>query len=275
MRTQVNAGRWTLIGEQSVQLHNGTLSLTGHHWAAVFQGGPRACLDGESSLIASGLTRWTSERIRVSVPRGARIRRTPSYDIRQTRRWSAGDLAPGGLPRTRVPVAAVRAGLWARTDKQAATILTHVVQQGLALPQDLGHELLRIKRAKRRLLLHAVVNDILDGARSLGELDVVRELRRRGMPAPRQQQLRRDGAGRYYLDMAWPEYRLVVEVDGIHHAWGENVVADALRQNFLSLSGDTVLRLPLLGLRLQPDDFFTQIAAGLEAGGWRPASSAA
>jgi hypothetical protein len=57
-------------------------------------------------------------------------------------------------------------------------------------------------------------------------------------------------------------------VDGIHHAWVENVVDDALRQNSLVLDGDTVLRLPLLGLRLRPDEFFAQIHQGLRAAGW-------
>lgn len=277
VRAQIRADRWRRVGDQCVQLHNGILSMTGHHWAAVFQGGPRACLDGESALVMSGLRRWEHDRIRVSVPRGARVRRTPLYDIRQTRRWDAGDVVRGehGPPRTRVPVAAVRAGLWARTDKQATLVLTMVVQQGLTTPDALGHELLRIRSARRRLMLHTVVNDLLDGARSLGELDVVRELRRRGLPLPQRQHLRRDSRGRYYLDMYWPEHQLVVEVDGIHHAWSENVVADALRQNSLVLNDDRVLRLPLLGLRLQPDDFFAQIADGLRAGGWRPTSSAA
>ena len=43
---------------------------------------------------------------------------------------------------------------------------------------------LRIRRDKRRDLLYAVVDDLLKGARSLGELDIVRELRRRGLPPP-------------------------------------------------------------------------------------------
>ncbi|WP_261376704.1 hypothetical protein [Nocardioides sp. J9] len=60
---------------------------------------------------------------------------------------------------------------------------------------------------------------------------------------------------------------MVVEVDGIHHSWVENVVGDALRQNALVLDGDRVLRLPLLGLRLQPDEFFAQIAVALGVAG--------
>ena len=263
VRHHIRVGRWQRVGDQSVCLHTGPLSTVSHHWAAVFQGGPRACLDGATALIASGLERFEAAAIRVSVPRGARIRRSKAYDIRQTRRWSAADVVDLGVPRTQPAVAAVRAALWARTDREATYVLTLTVQQGLASPEAIGDELLRIRRDRRRLLLHAVVNDLLDGARALGEIDVARECRRRGLPEPARQVLRRDGQHRYYLDLYWPDYHLVVEVDGIHHAWAENVVGDALRQNALALDGDTVLRLPLLGLRLQPDRFFEQIAAGL------------
>ena len=87
------------------------------------------------------------------------------------------------------------------------------------------------------------LNELLDGARSLGELDVARALKAHSLPAPQRQVLRRDGRGRYYLDLYWPQFRLVVEIDGIHHAWAESVVGDALRQNALTLQGDRVLRL--------------------------------
>lgn len=260
VRGHVRAGRWQLIGDQSVCLHSGPMGDVGMMWAAVFQGGPRAHLDGASALIAGGLERFTWERIRVSVPRGARVRRTALFEIRQTRRWSSDDLVEFGLPRTRPAVAAVRAALWAKTDKQAALVMTMAVQQGLVTPEQLGVELLRVRRDRRRLHLHAIANDLLDGSRSLGEIDVVRECLRRGLPPPRQQVLRRDGANRYYLDLYWPDYGLIVEIDGIHHTWATNVVGDALRQNRLALDGDTVLRLPLLGLRLEPDAFFAQIA---------------
>ncbi len=132
IRGAVQACRWQRIGDQSICLHNGTIDELGHLWAAVFQGGPRACLDGSASLRAAGLERYVDSRIRVSVPRGARVRRNVPYDIRQTRRWSSEDIVHSGIPRTRAEVAAVRAALWAVTDKQATYVLTLVVQQGLA-----------------------------------------------------------------------------------------------------------------------------------------------
>lgn len=268
VRGHVRAGRWQLVGDQSVCVHNAPLSDEGHRWGAVFQGDPRACLDGASALVAGGLQRYSVDRVRVSVPRGARVRRTAAYDIRQTRRWCDDDIVESGVPRTRPAVAAVRGALWAATDRQATYLLTVAVQQGLVPVDALGLELLRVRRDRRRLLLNAVVNDLLDGARSLGELDISRELRARGLPEPTRQVLRRDRGRRYYLDLYWDRWRLVVEVDGIHHAWAENVVGDALRQNSLSISGDTVLRLPLLGLRLCPDEFFEQIEEGLRTAGW-------
>jgi very-short-patch-repair endonuclease len=272
VRGQVRAGRWSTIGDQAVCLHRAEAAVPGLRWAAVFQGGPRAHLDGATALLAGGLERFIDERIRVSVPRGARVRRTARFDIRQTRRWAATDVVSTGTPRTRPAVAAVRGALWAASDRQATLLMTMTVQQGLATAAEIGTELLRIRRDKRRRLLHAVALELLDGAGSLGELDVVRLLRRRGLPRPDRQVLRRVGRHRYYLDLYWERWKLVVEIDGIQHAWAENVVADTLRQNALSISGDTVLRLPLLGLRLAPDDFLGQIEAALAARGWSRAA---
>jgi very-short-patch-repair endonuclease len=60
----------------------------------------------------------------------------------------------------------------------------------------------------------------------------------------------------------------VVEIEGIHHTWATNVVGDALRQNDLTLTEATVLRLPLLGFRVARDEFFAQIEQALVANGW-------
>lgn len=263
LRAHLRARRWRVVTGQTIAVHSGVVGQRGRMWAAVLEGGPRAQLDGSAALVAAGLERFTVDVIRVSVPRGVAARHGPGFQIRPTRWWRAEDRAPGGIPRTRPAVAAVRGALWARSDREASYILTVAVQQGLARPESLGKELMRISRHRRRPFLHEVVNDLLDGGRALGELDLARELRARGLPTPARQVLRKDKRGRYYLDFYWPDLGVVVEVDGIHHAWASNVIGDALRQNALALSGDTVLRLPLLGYRLARDEFFDQIEAAL------------
>ena len=196
----LRAQRWQRVGDHNVEFHRhrgpGPLDDAALCWAAVFQGGPRAHLDGASALVASGLERFTVDRIRVSVPRGARVRRNRAFDIRQTRRWAADDVVTTGVPRSRPAVAAVRAGLWATSDRQAALVMTMAVQQGLATAEEVGIELLRIRRDRRRGMLCAVVNDLIGGVRSLGELDVASELRRRGLPEPERQVVRRGANGR-------------------------------------------------------------------------------
>lgn len=86
--------------------------------------------------------------------------------------------------------------------------------------------------------------------------------------------LRRCRNGTYYLDFLWEEWSLVVEVDGIQHSWVSAVVADAIRQNDITLKGARVLRLPLLGLRVAGDEFFAQIEQALADAGWRSRWSA-
>ena len=164
-------------------------------------------------------------------------------------------------------MAAVRAALWARSNKQAALVMTMTVQQGLAGAADIAEEMLRVRRDKRRLFLHTVLLDLLGGVRSLSELEFACECRRRGIPEPTRQVVRRTALGRYVLDVVWEEWGVVVEIDGIQHTWADQVVGDALRQNEVTLGHAVVLRVPLLGLRVTPEPFFDQIIAALTYAG--------
>ena len=270
VRNHVRARRWRVLGSHCVVLHTGPLTDTARYWAAVLEGGPRAVIDGVSALLLSGLRHYSTDEIRVSVPRGARIRhRGTVANIRQTRRWAADDTVRDGVPRTPPAVAAVRAALWARSNRQAELVMIMSVQQRLTSAEELAAEMLRIRRDKRRSLLNQVVLELLGGIGSLGELDVVRGCRDRGLPEPDKQVCRRTPEGTYYLDFRWSAWGVVLEVDGIQHAWVSNLVADAIRHNRLAIEGDTVLRLPVLGLRAQPETFFAQLEEALRAAGWR------
>lgn len=171
----------------------------------------------------------------------------------------ACDVVVGGLPRARVAVAALRGAHWAVSDRQAALVLCLPVQQRLCTGQHLLEAMAVVRGRTRRKFVAAVVRDVALGAQSLGELDVVAACRRRGLPAPDLQELRRLPSGRTYLDLRWRRARLVVEVDGIGHAWGLAPVDDALRQNAVVLGDDLVLRVPVIGWRLTPDAYLDQI----------------
>lgn len=274
IRAELRAGRWRQHHRQTVCIHNGPLTGQAKLWHAVIEAGGRAALDGTGALLAAGLTGFDVDLIRVSVPRGGKILTSPGVYVRQTRRLRPDDIVRSGIPRVRTPIAAIRAGLWASSDRQAALLLTMTVQQRLATAEQIAHALLDVRRHRRRAFLEVVVLDLLGGAQSLGELDLAAACRRRELPEPDRQVVRRGPNGHYYLDLIWIRYRLVVEVDGIHHTWAKSIVGDALRQNDLSLQDLTVLRVPLLGLRVSPEKFLDQIEDGLTAAGWHPSRAA-
>lgn len=269
IRANLVAGRWQAVGVHSLCLTTGPLTEDARLWTAVLEAGPRAYLDGESALVRAGLRNYEPTRIRVSVPRGARVRhRGTGVDIRQTRRWDPADAAAEGVPRAAAPGAAVRAALWATSDRQATLVVTMTVQQKVTTVEQIAAELLKVKRDRRRTMLATLLVDLGGGVGSLGELDVIRGCRERGIPEPDGQVLRRTPRGTIYLDFRWRDHGVTLEVDGIQHGWVQNAVADALRHNSIAMEGDVVLRLPVLGLRLCPDEFFGQLAAALTARGW-------
>ncbi|WP_286929511.1 MULTISPECIES: hypothetical protein [Aeromicrobium] len=270
LRAQLEAGRWRSWGRHAIALHSGPLPLRSVWWRAVIEAGPRSMLDGVSALQAAGLTGVDVETVRVSVPRGARTPRIAGVTLRQTRRLTRRDLAGPGLPRVRPEIAAVRAALWARSDRQAAFFLTASVQQRLCRAEDVARAALAIRRHTRRRLLLDVSTQLVDGVRALGELDFARLCREHGLPEPTRQAPRRTARGSAYLDVEWSEYGVVVEVDGVQHSSAPIMVDDALRQNHLVLHRSTVIRVPNLGLRVAPAEFLAQVREALVRGGWRP-----
>ena len=157
----------------------------------------------------------------------------------------------------------IRAAQWARTDRQAALLLCLPVQQRLVSSNRLGQVWAGLNRGPRHALIDAIVNDLTNGAHSLGELDFAHWCRRYGLPEPTRQSLRTGPTGRVYLDVEWTDHQLVVEIDGIHHLLALNVISDAWRANEVVLEGARVLRLPVLGLRVEPDRFMCQVARAL------------
>lgn len=258
VRTEVSAGRWATAGRHTVCVTAG-LPLSGEAllWQAVWESGSGAVLDGASALVAGGLTGFSPDRIDVAVPANHRIHRLDG--VRVHRRRVIGPTRRAGIPRTAPEWAALRAAGWARSDRAAVLVLCLVVQQRLVLPARLLEAWNDAPRRSRWRLLDVSIPDICDGAQSLGELDFTGLCRARGLPPPSRQVVRRGARGRVYLDAAWEDIGLVVEVDGGHHLLALAPIDDALRQNDVTLSGDVVLRIPVLGLRLTPDSFMDQV----------------
>lgn len=266
---EVRARRWTRLGPETLSTGAGPITRDADWWRAVLEVGPRAALAGVSALQAEGLRGITSDVIHAAAPKSARPRRARGVFVHETRRLREEDVATHGLPRMRPAPAAVLAALWARSDREAALFLVATVQQRLTSVEALQESVDRVRRHPRRRLLRAVLRDVSDGAQSLGELDFARMCRSRGLPAPSRQRLVRLPSGRIYLDVAWDDYCLVVEIDGVQHLEAAAQLPDAFRQNEVTLTDRTVLRIPVIALRCEPEPFLDQVERALRAAGWR------
>jgi hypothetical protein len=261
INSEMEALRWARLGVHTVGVTVSRPTGRALWWWALWESGPGAVLDGVTALQAAGLAGWQEPTVHVTVPRGVRAHRLPGVQLHRPRGVHPPIGAP--IPRTRPEVAVVRAAQWASSDRQAATVVAMTVQQRITHPDRLMAVWSTVRRSPRRALLDAVIRDVCDGAHSLGELDFAAMCRGRGLPEPSRQAVRRSRAGRVYLDVWWDELGVHVEIDGVQHGSGIAPVLDALRQNEVALGGGTSLRIPVLGLRLRPDDFLDQVETAI------------
>lgn len=196
----------------------------------------------------------------------------PIEGVRHHRVRDLGPVVAVGLRRTRPEVAAIRAAQWAISPRQRATLIAMTIQQRLT-PEKLLGRWEGVRHSRWRALLDAVIADVCDGAHSLGELDFARMCRERGLPEPSRQALRTGPRGRVYLDVWFDAHGVHVEIQGAHHFQGTAGIDDALRFNAFALAApDAVsLQIPVLGLRLRPEEFLDQVAAILASRGGRAA----
>lgn len=257
---QVAGGRWALHGDQTVALHTWTLSLSADRWRAVWEVAQRvAALDGVTALQVAGLRHFEDEVLHVSVLHNANVKEPDGVKLHKVIRRLDDEVLGSGVPRTKPAIATVRAAHWAKSNRQAALIMAMPVQQRLVTGPQLLAAVANIRGRNRRAFIRDVAHDISDGAQSLGELDFARLCRGRGLPEPARQAVRTLPGGRAYLDVLWDGIDLVVEIDGSQHQWGVGATDDQFRQNALVIGGDRVLRMTLMGLRLEPERFMDQV----------------
>ncbi len=259
--------RWRMHGRNTVAIHRGPLPREARWRRAIWEVGPDATLDGPTALDAGGVE-GCGEATHVSVPHGSRPNRASGVVVHELRDWREEDVIDGVVRRVKPALAAVRAASWATSDRQAALWLILPVQQGVARCSDLVAAVVRFRRLRRRALIVAVLGDIAEGVRALGELDFARACRRGGLPEPSRQVIRRGRHGRVYLDVFFDDYGVVVEIEGSHHDGSIQAVDDSLRQNDLTITHSGVLRITVLGWRLHRDAYLEQVAQMLAAQGW-------
>jgi very-short-patch-repair endonuclease len=281
LRWKLRSGRWQKPARGIIVAHSGELTDKQVLRVAVLWGGSRSVIGGLSAAWLAGFTGFgdrkpAAERpVFLLVPPGWNAR-PPVAGIHVVPRYSrtlrAGDVHPVQEPRrTRIGRSLIDAAQWMGTDRGAMAVLAAGVQQRLVRVGDLAAVVARYQRLRRRQLIARALEDIAGGAQALSELDFTRKVvRRHRLPEPDRQMARRDRQGRQrWIDVAWDEWKILVEIDGAQHMSVLEYWDDMDRGNEFTIEGYRLLRFPAWVVRLHPDLVAARIREALLRAGCR------
>jgi hypothetical protein len=265
LRWKISSGRWQKPSRGVVITQSGPPTERQLLRAVLLRAGPRSALAGLTAARLDGFKGFDDKApfadrpIYLLVPYGYK-RRTPPLGLNIVTHYSQmladADVHPLRQPRrTRIARSLVDAAAWMPTDRGAAAILAAGVQQGLARAADLRLVADRIETRRRRKLIIEALGDIAGGSQAMSELDFIRlVVRAFGLPEPSRQSARRDRRGRRrWIDVAWDDCKIAVEIDGAQHTEDPLQRWDDMERDIdLVLDGYRTLRFPAWLVRESP-----------------------
>lgn len=264
---------WHRVGSRTVFYGRMPPSAEQRRIICCLEAGPQAILGGVAALEEAGWGHRGDGKVDVMVPRGNRASRRELPACVRLHYVNDLPVVLGAVRRTTSSRAVVDAAAWARSDREASFIVTSTLQRQLVTAASVTSTLAGRANVRRSGVIREIVAEFVRGAHSMGELDFVRECRKRGLPEPDRQVPRRDSAGRRrFTDAEFlrADGRVVmVEVDGVGHMSAKAWLADMDRHNDLTISTEAlVLRVSAWQLRHDPEAFFARLsqALGLDSG---------
>ncbi|MEH3131956.1 MAG: DUF559 domain-containing protein [Mycolicibacterium neoaurum] len=258
VRRRIGSGVWRRCSQGVYFVDDRPFTDAARIRAAVWGYGDDAVASGLAAAWWYGFTQYPPAIAEVTVPRNSHGRTHPGSRVRRRDLDPADVAVHRGLPLTARPLtiveAAVRRGGGARIMDRAL--------QGDSELRDLWRAQTRNKGrygspAARRLLLAAA-----DGSRSAAERLLIKLLRQADITGWRANV----PAGPYFIDVAFAERMIAVEVDGwAFHTDPDAFTNDRRRQNYLIVHGWQVLRFTWLDLSEYPDRVIATILSAISA----------
>lgn len=231
---------------------------------------PGAVIAGRSAVaFHGGLSPRDSDPVEVLSPGAVRV--GPARGLRV----HAGDLDPAEVvTHGRVRVTAALRTCWDLAQwcdlAEAVALIDSLLGRGVVKQDELERYALT-RTARRGAKRFARAIGLADaGAQSAPESRTRVGLVLAGLPRPIAQHVI-DDRGRFVarVDLAWPEYRVAVEYDGVWHAEAGQFHRDRQRLNRLVGQDWIVLHLTAKRLRDDFDGFATEVRTALRTRGWR------
>jgi hypothetical protein len=265
------SGPWQVVLPTVYIAATGIPSLAQRQMAAQLYGGPGSVITGPAAALSHRIRVPDSDFVDVLVPVTCQRRDAGFARLHRTSRMPQivsrfGPIRYAPAPRA---VADTVRGLPSLRDVQA--VVADAVQRGRCEVPELTAELKAGPRGGSALFREALA-DVADGIRSAAEADVLKLLRKSGLPMP----LFNASvyAGDTFIarpDAWWPEYGVAVEVDSREwHMSPEDHASTLERQRRMAKHGIIVLPFTPKQIRTRPAEVVTQIRDALGSARGRP-----
>lgn len=225
---RVAMGRWALVARGVYRLAGVPVTWSQRALAACLIAGPGAVVSHRSAAVLWSISGFRPGRLDITVPVGRGNRNALATVHR-------ADVK--GVRRDGVPVTTVARTLHDLTGVVGGDVLEEAVDDALCRRLVLLDELQGQRSRVLRAVLEAWNGDALPAG--VAEMRVVRELLAAGLPQPvRQYEIRAGGQFVARVDLAYPEHRLALELDGFRwHAGRGPFRSDRLRRNRVEAAG--------------------------------------
>ncbi|GII22032.1 hypothetical protein Pme01_16290 [Planosporangium mesophilum] len=272
IRQHLRTGRWQRIFRSVYATFSGPVPRKCLLWAAVLRAGPGAMLSHGSSAELIGLVDEPDELIHVTVPTRRELSPIPGVVVHQSGRAEEARHPLRLPPQTRVEETVVDLVQTSHSLEQALGLIAKACGRRLTRPERLIAAIEARKKLRWRAEVLAALGDVGGGAQSSLELRYLRDVERaHGLPrGSRQCAVTRPG-GRFYDDVRYVPFGVVVELDGRAAHPDEARWRDMRRDNVSVLQGRRVLRYGWADVAGQPCAVAVQVATALRAAGWRGA----
>jgi hypothetical protein len=271
---RVASGRWTAVESSVFHLTGAPRTWESTVLAPVLAAGPAACASHLAAAALHGIPGYAKGVPEITIPRGTDLRRSSarihtSTDLCRCQRVVVDGVPTTDIARTLLDLARLvgdrrllRGIEWCRRERLlewgdlVATLARHA-RKGRP----------GIRRLRRVIAANADRAEVTDSDLELFALAMIAES---GLPAPvlHHRVLAED---RFVaeVDLAYPQWRIAIELDGSVHLQAEVRERDLPRQNDLILEGWTVLRFSWKRLADHPDRCLAEIRAALRTAGAR------
>ncbi|WP_375431942.1 type IV toxin-antitoxin system AbiEi family antitoxin domain-containing protein [uncultured Friedmanniella sp.] len=242
-------GHWQRL-ERSIYLTTAQpADWTAEAWAGVLLGGSAARLGGSAAGFLHGLVSDEPRPITVLVPADQVTRSRYPWRFRRETADVRDRRTPGSPPRTTVEDTVLDLCDEGSVGMAIGWVTKAVQSRRTTVPQ-LRRALRRRHRVRHRGLLEELLGDVADGVESPLELRYLRDVERAHRLPKGERQLH--GRTPFRRDVAYPQYRLVVELDGRLGHEGMHRFRDMWRDNVTTVGGERTLRYGSFDVNVHP-----------------------